>query len=66
MFETSVVFFFFVSTQNDPVGYTRHEDHLVAWSWDQYIEFDNDPEVLVQLPMTKVSSSTTVTFGKRL
>jgi len=40
--------------QGDPADRTRREDDLIAWTWRRFLDDPSDPEILLQLPMTKV------------
>ena len=31
----------------------RKEDHLIAWTWKHFVNYPNQPDWLVRLPMTK-------------
>ena len=41
--------------KDDEAGRRRSEDDAIAYTWRRFIEDPRDPEVVMQLPMTKVS-----------
>jgi hypothetical protein len=41
--------------KSDETGTDRVEDEILSWTWKKYLDMNgSDPNVLVQLPMTKV------------
>ena len=44
-----------ITFKKDPKKQSRSEDAIIAWTWKEFLENTNDPDILLRLPMTKAS-----------
>lgn len=44
-----------ITFKNDPTNQSRTEDDLIGWTWKAFLDNTSDPNILLQLPMTKAT-----------
>ena len=49
-------------SQKDPSQKRRGEDAIIAWTWKEFMENNDDPYILLRMPMTKAAVRAMVTI----